>query len=115
MYEAGIDDLVRKPYRSSEIYECMAKLLGLKYRYQVNERSTDTQVVLIPQMFAGLSGELRQELRTALESLVPERIGQVLGKLAGVDATLHGALKPLIENFDYPTILNMMDKIEKVG
>ncbi|OQX44011.1 MAG: hypothetical protein B0D86_06555, partial [Candidatus Sedimenticola endophacoides] len=31
---AGFDDYVRKPYRSGEIFDCMARHLGLSYRYR---------------------------------------------------------------------------------
>jgi CheY-like chemotaxis protein len=31
---AGCDDFVRKPFQFEEIYDCMARHLGVKYRYQ---------------------------------------------------------------------------------
>ena len=34
MLEAGMDDFVRKPYRIEEIYDCLARHLGLKYLYR---------------------------------------------------------------------------------
>ena len=34
LLNAGMDDFVRKPYRSHEIYECLSKQLGLRYVYR---------------------------------------------------------------------------------
>ena len=31
--KAGFDDFLRKPYRSQEVFDCMARHLGVRYRY----------------------------------------------------------------------------------
>jgi CheY-like chemotaxis protein len=41
MLAAGMDDYVCKPYRSEEVYACLAKHLGVKYLY---EGTTESQV-----------------------------------------------------------------------
>jgi hypothetical protein len=53
--------------------------------------------------------ELREELRAALESLDPERIGTVIEGIGKLDAELALLLKQLTEKFDYPAILAALD------
>jgi CheY-like chemotaxis protein/anti-sigma regulatory factor (Ser/Thr protein kinase) len=37
LLEAGMDDVLRKPYQFREIYDCLSRHLGLKYVYQERE------------------------------------------------------------------------------
>ncbi len=109
MLRAGMDDFVRKPYRSNEIYECMARQLGVHYTFagaQAEERAS--QVMLTSQMLAVLPPDLRSELRDALESLAGERITTVVGRVAAYDLVLYKTLSRLVGNFDYPAILKVL-------
>jgi len=48
MLAAGVDDVVSKPYRFGEIYDCLARQLGLKYVYRSDTAGAqDTPVTLI--------------------------------------------------------------------
>ncbi len=109
MLQAGMDDFVRKPYRFNEIYDCLSKQLGLRYRYSeapAPEESGD--VALTAQMLAVLPPELRRELQETLESLEGGRIEAVIRQVAAVDPGLHKTLLQLAGNFDYPTILKAL-------
>src|ERR1035437_2923844 len=111
-----MDDFVRKPYRFNEIYECMAKQLGLQYSYA--EAQAEDQVseeLLTSQMLAVLPVDLRRELRDALESLEGERITTVVGKVAAYDLVLHKTLSRLAGNFDYPAILKVLKMNDPAG
>ena len=63
----GCDEVVRKPFRDHEIFETMARQLGIKYIYQ--DRGTETAqkqgINLTAEMLAELPPELLQELREA--------------------------------------------------
>ncbi|UZR29186.1 PAS domain S-box protein [Methylococcus mesophilus] len=104
---AGMDGFVRKPYRSGEIYECLSKQLGVRYRYNEapEQKAAET---LLPEMLSGLPEDLRQELRSALSSLESERIDAALRKVAALDPQLHKTLSRFAENFDYPAILKAL-------
>jgi signal transduction histidine kinase/DNA-binding response OmpR family regulator len=109
MLKAGMDDIVHKPYRFNEIYECLTKQLGVQYTY------TDTQAaeevsngVLTSQMLAVLPQDLRRELHDAVESLEGERITAVIGQVASYDSKLYKTLSYLAGNFDYPAILKAL-------
>ena len=68
MLEVGMDDFVRKPYRFDEIYECLSRLLGLRF---VRENVSPSKAIppLTTENFLALPQALREELRNALESL----------------------------------------------
>lgn len=103
---AGINDFVRKPYRANEIYECLAKQLGIQYTYAASQAVEI--VALTAEMLLVLPQEVRRELRDALESLDNKRISTVIGQVT--DVRLHGSLTQLAENFDYPAILKALEK-----
>lgn len=108
MLGAGMDDFVRKPYRFNEIYDCMAKHLGVKYIYEGVAEPEEATMSLTPELMSGLPRDLRRELHDALESLEGERIAAAIGKVAVLDSKLHKTLLHLAGNFDYPAILNLL-------
>jgi len=107
---AGMDDFVRKPYRSSEIFDCMAKHLGVRYLYDgLPESDEGLANTLKAEMFANLPYALCQQLQQALESLENERIDVALQAIAERDAALGKTLRQLVNNFDYPAILTSLE------
>ncbi len=111
MLAAGMDDFIRKPYRFNEIYECMAKNLGVKYRYEDAIESEGQVAMPSPAMLLTLPMELREELCTALESLESDRVDAAIGKVARIDLTLHKMLLHLAANFDYQTMLSALRQV----
>ncbi|OAI12452.1 hypothetical protein A1507_02935 [Methylomonas koyamae] len=105
MLQAGMDGFIRKPYRAEEIYACLAEQLGLEFVYRNETPGIAQDDTLTADKLAGLPAELRQELRTALESLEHPRILQTLDRIGELDRPLQKILAQLVENFDYPTIL----------
>jgi signal transduction histidine kinase/CheY-like chemotaxis protein len=108
MLTTGIDEFVRKPYRSSEIYECLGRQLGLQYTYTETQESGEATIELTAGMLTELPPGLRKQLRDALESLDSERISPILQYIELSDATLHKILSRLVDNFDYPAILKVL-------
>lgn len=109
MFEAGMDDFVRKPYRANEIYECLSKHLGAKFTYEDHSIHEEPPKTLTPDMFLLLPEALRNEMKEALESLENERIAGVIKQVAIYDQTLQKTLVQLTDNFDYPTILKALN------
>ena len=87
---AGMDDYVRKPYRLAEIFECMARHLGVRY---VGEETagcdSERAGELKAEELSALSGELRKELRDAVIMLIPRGYRQRLN--AFLKNTRHSA------------------------
>ncbi|MDD1621582.1 MAG: response regulator, partial [Methylococcaceae bacterium] len=113
MLDAGMDDFVRKPYRFEEIYDCLARQLGVKYIYQNDETIEHLKPsVLTPVELAQLPAALRDSLRDALRTLDSERIAAAIGRIGEIDATLGLALSRLADYFDYPGILMALDRAD---
>jgi CheY-like chemotaxis protein len=111
MLAAGMDEFVRKPYRASEIYECLARQLGLKFIYG-EEPKTAPAAIATPtaEQVTALPVALRQELAEALTELDSERIASLLDQVQQLDSQLGGFLSRLAEGFDYPAMLNVLQK-----
>jgi PAS domain S-box-containing protein len=108
LFDAGMNDLVRKPYRIDELYDCLARQLGVKYVYQqAVEEPKATE--LTPAMMAALPQELRQRLHEALDDLDYEHIIAAIGEAGECDPDLARTLTQLAKNFDYPTILHALE------
>ncbi|MGZ5000850.1 MAG: ATP-binding protein, partial [Methylomonas sp.] len=112
MLDAGMDDFVRKPYRFEEIFDCMAKHLGIKYRYASDPGEAPEVSDLNIDRLAQLPVALREELRMTLETLYCDDIMAVIHKVGQIDENLGNALSRLAYYFEYPTIL---DALEKAG
>ncbi|PPD21764.1 MAG: hypothetical protein CTY18_02845 [Methylomonas sp.] len=112
MLKAGMDDFVRKPYQFNEIFECMSKLLGVRFIYADKSKAV-TPVELTDAMLAGLPLELRQELEQALISLDNELINSLVNKIKADDEQLFGVLSGLANNFNYPDILKALRNVQQ--
>jgi signal transduction histidine kinase/CheY-like chemotaxis protein len=110
MIAAGMDEVVRKPYKPNEIYDSMARHLGLEFTY----RSDQTQAKsmsgrLIPERFREIDTAKRDNLRVALESLDREQIEAAINAIGEDDKELQEVLVQLVEDFNYPDILSALE------
>ena len=103
-----MDDYVRKPYLFNEIYDCLARQLGVEYRYRSVPVQREAPNTLTPSVLAGLDAGLSTELREALESLDRERIDSAIGQIAKKDPALAESLGRIADKFDYPVILQAL-------
>ncbi len=109
LYDAGMDAYVNKPYRFNEIYDILAKQLGVQYAY-CEEAPVSTATIEHSQL-SKLAPELRNELRQALESLDREQINTSINKIAVMDRELAHTLTTLADAFDYPPILFALGRV----
>ncbi len=110
MLDVGMDGFVRKPYRFEEIYDCLARQLGIRYQYTAatQDAAPPELPALNPAALAALPQALRSELADALEKLDSARIEAAIGQVLPLDANLHHGLSALTENFNYPAILRAL-------
>jgi PAS domain S-box-containing protein len=108
----GMDDMIRKPFRFSEIYDSMQRQLGVEFIYSEEAAATakPSTARLTPRRLAEIEPALRLELQTAVESLDSARIGAVIGRIGKIDAGLAGTLQRMVSDFDYPSILELLKK-----
>jgi signal transduction histidine kinase/DNA-binding response OmpR family regulator len=107
---AGLDDFVRKPYRPGEIFDCMARHLGVRYLYRADSVSTrESPSAPQPDALAALPQDLRGHLKDAVISLDVRRIASMINRVAERDATLGRMLARCAEGFAYTAILRALE------
>ena len=106
---AGCDDFVRKPFREAELFEVMAKHLGLKYLHdeKPDEVSAGSETDL--SSLAALPAELRDELLNAVLELDTAGTLEVVERISQQDAALGPVLKKLAEGLEYDRILTLLE------
>jgi len=107
VFDAGVDEFVGKPFRESELFEKMAKLLGAHYTYEDeaaasgpgSERALDTEAL------AALPGDLVDRIRRATVNADFDAVLELADEVARVDERLAATLRELAERFDSERIL----------
>ncbi|WP_157199684.1 PAS domain-containing hybrid sensor histidine kinase/response regulator, partial [Methylomonas koyamae] len=103
---AGMNEFIGKPYRPAEIYDCLARQLGVRYLY--SDAPAAAMPALAADSLAALAPALRRELELALKSLESERIADAIGRIKAYDNQLAAALAVLADNYNYPAILKAL-------
>jgi PAS domain S-box-containing protein len=112
--KAGMDDYVSKPFRFNEIYETLERQLKLEFVYHAEQAEQEAQVhQLSVDSFEGVAPALRDELRSALQSLDPERIAGTVKAITEVNNDLGELLSRMVEGFRYPAILSILDSAKE--
>jgi CheY-like chemotaxis protein len=107
---AGLDDFVRKPYRREEIFDCIARHLGVRYSHGEAPRASAVNPVAALQREALkiLPNELRKELADALVRLDAGLIAEVIHRVSEQDAELGEVLVRCAKRFAYTEILDAL-------
>jgi CheY-like chemotaxis protein len=111
---AGCDDFVRKPFQEQEIFEVMAKHMGLKYVVEeVREKSgpVEPDVVLRSEQLSALPEDLLRRLHQAVVELDVDRILVLTGKIKSMDAHLAAALEAFVGKLALSPLLDLLEKI----
>jgi CheY-like chemotaxis protein len=111
---AGCDGFVRKPFHEQEVFDVMAKHLGLKYVYEeVREESrpVEPDVVLRPDQLAALPEDLLGQLHQAVVELDEDRILVLVGKIKSMNAPMATALETVVEKLALSSLLDLLEKI----
>ena len=105
---AGMDDYVRKPYRPAEIFECMARHLGVKYQVSEGAAKSDSERVgeLRAEDLSALPDELQKELRDALIMLNPARISTAIERISQENQALGLILAGYADGYAYSKIFD---------
>jgi CheY-like chemotaxis protein len=111
---AGCDDLVRKPFRESEIFDALVRHLRLKFIYEKAPLQKSTLaapgLALRPEQLDILPAELLRDLRQAAIELDTARTQALIGQVAERDASLGRALRTLATQFDYEGLLKLLER-----
>jgi CheY-like chemotaxis protein len=113
----GCDDFVRKPFREEEIFDILAKHLGVRFNYETVELppgsfdfSDARQDVQLTGALAELPASMLVDLRAATIEADLNRILELIDQMALQNPALAGLLAELARNFEYKRLLMVIDK-----
>jgi signal transduction histidine kinase/CheY-like chemotaxis protein len=111
--EAGCDELIRKPYRDTEIYSALAKHLGISFVYE--DLPSDSTPALVHKLdseqLSGVSSELVQGLRAAALLLDKDQCLRSIEMIGNQNQTLAEELRSMVEDMRYGDILAAVEKV----
>ncbi len=115
---AGCDDLVRKPFQEAEIFEVMARHLGVRYVYEEAEgleaksEGETPGDALTPEALAELPDDLLAELKQAIIDLDVDLIETVIGRIRKLNGPAGDGLADLARDFQYDKLLALIQQGE---
>ena len=110
----GCDEVVRKPFNDNQIFESMARQLGIKYLYKDKsaEAVQKPGINLTAEMLADLPGELLQELRETTLALSQEATLEVIERISEHAPDTAENLRTLVNNFKIARILELLGEVK---
>ncbi len=105
---------MRKPFREQELFDALARHLGLKFIYEKAPRQKSASetpgLALRPEQLDVLPAELRRDLRQAVIELDTARTQALIGQVTERDASLGRALNTLATQFDFEGLLKLLER-----
>jgi signal transduction histidine kinase/ligand-binding sensor domain-containing protein/CheY-like chemotaxis protein len=111
---AGVDDFVSKPFQAQEIFDCLARHLGVRYTYETGATEETTGLIEYNDL-AHLPADLRKELADAVTSLDNQRIAAVIDLISMHNAELGRALSKHADRYTYSRILEALQASASVA
>ncbi len=108
---AGMDDFIRKPFKSAEIFDCLTRNLGVRFLRDQSgaDNGAAPTVALDPAGLAALPAELRRQLHDAVIELDGPRISDVAARIAELDPGLGAILAHQADRLAYTPILRAIE------
>ena len=112
---AGFDDFIRKPYMDTEIFGALARHLGVRFIYSVEEVSADAAGVerLDTERVKKLPPALLEALRESAVLLDEKRSLEAAGAIAELDGPLGKRLCVMVKDMRYAEILSTLDELAR--
>jgi len=113
---AGCDDIVRKPFRKEEIFDKLAKHLGVCFVYDeapiqpTKALIAEGHDVLRPAALAALPPDWVTELQQATMKADLNQILAIIDQIREQNAALADGLADMAQNFEYKKILNLVEQ-----
>ena len=107
---AGCDEIVFKPFQEHEIFEVLARFLGVEFAYErLDDAAASTDAVeLTAAMLAQLPPELLQELDKTTLVANREAISEVIGRIREPAPDIAESLQQLVQNFEIDRIRELL-------
>ena len=109
---AGCDDFIRKPFRIHEIFEALARHLGMRFIYEESATPLTADAADISEnSLKHLPSNLLLALKKTAILLDAEMCRSVIQQIRQYDSILADGLNAYVENLDFKRLLNMLDRI----
>jgi DNA-binding response OmpR family regulator len=111
--EAGCDDFVRKPFKIGEVLSCLAKHLGVRYRYNDAPPATPqpSAAPLTRERLIEISDTLAEDwlerLHQAACQADREWVCQLLATLEDTHGNAYHALMNWVETFQFDRLMRL--------
>ena len=112
--EAGCDDFIRKPYRDTEIFDALAKQLGIRFLYAEEEvpiAAVTEEDKLDEEQLKKIPPDLIENLQEAAILLDGQRCLKVAGIISDHNHKLGDRLRRMVENLKYKEMLAVLDNL----
>ncbi len=110
----GCDDFMRKPFRDYEIFDAMAKHIGVIYVYEetLNQPQAHLPTAkLQPSDFHKMSSEWLSEFHAAATVGRDQRLMELIEKIPEQNSAIVQTLKHLVDNFEFDALLELTQSI----
>lgn len=112
--DSGCDEFIRKPLRENEVFEALAKHLGVKFVYGGEEAvQAEKPIEFQISDLQKLPPDLIRELLNAAELLDGERCLHVADWARKFDKKVADGLRSVVDNMEYPKLLKLLDKLDE--
>jgi len=105
---AGCDDSIRKPYRDTEIFEALARHLGVRFQYAEEVTSAVVSRQLDMPALLALPDDILKTLEQALTRLEVDAIARAVEDIRVFNASLADSLAVLAGDLQYGRILRLI-------
>jgi len=106
--DAGMDDFVGKPYRPGEIFNCMARHLGIEFVYPETSVSCQPLVELTPELMRSVPEGLRARLSSSVINLDSSKVDEVIAVIAATHPQIAATLAVYAGDYAYTAIMNLL-------
>jgi signal transduction histidine kinase/DNA-binding response OmpR family regulator len=109
---AGCDDFVPKPFREQQVFEVMAKHLGLKYVYEEEpvapDAGVETETQVSPVQLASLPSDLRFRLHQAVVEANEVKCLKIVEQIEAHDANMAGKLQTIVNQLEFHRLVKLL-------
>lgn len=114
LFAAGVCDIVYKPFRSEEVFDCMAKHLGVRYIVEgeaanaAPAKETALDKAALTNALKQLPDQQRQALAEAITALDVELSQALLHQFSTLDPIIRQQLSMMVQRFDFEQLAKLL-------
>ena len=110
----GCDDFMRKPFRDYEIFDMMAKHIGVLYVYEETPNQPQAYLPtakLQPSDLNNMSSEWLSEFYSAATAGRDQRLMELIQKIPDQNSATVQTLKHLVDNFEFDALIQLTQQV----